>query len=422
MRTVLAVGLVVAATVTLAGCSRSASTGSDAAGTIASGKATGTLNVWAQGTEAQFLPTIVKGFEKANPKVTVKITALPWGAAFQKYQTAIAGGSTPDVAQMGTTWMPNFATAFEPTPAAVDTSDMFSGAKKVTVVGGTSVGVPWYVDTRVIYYRKDLAAKAGYSTPPTTWDGLQAMAKAMQTKAGAQYGIALATGAAADDFQAQLPFVWSNGASLTNAAGTKWTLDTPAVVGAMKYVNSFFTEGIANRNPGSAVGGLEANFVSGNTPMMVNSPAEVSALETAGGGMSYSSKIGVMRFPTKVSSTSFVGGSDLAVFKNSKNRSSAWKLVQYLSEPSVQAEFYKLTGDLPSVQSAWDLGTLKSDARLKVFKSQLTDTNAPPSVTSWVQVSAAADSALQQIVRGGVTPDAALQALQTTADGVGITK
>ena len=46
-----------------------------------------------------------KEFEAANPGVKVQVTAIPWDAAHNKYQTAIAGGKTPDVAQMGTTWM-----------------------------------------------------------------------------------------------------------------------------------------------------------------------------------------------------------------------------------------------------------------------------------------------------------------------------
>ncbi len=33
------------------------------------------------------------------------------------------------------------------------------------MIHGKLVGVPWYVDTRLIYYRKDLLAKAGYDHP-----------------------------------------------------------------------------------------------------------------------------------------------------------------------------------------------------------------------------------------------------------------
>jgi multiple sugar transport system substrate-binding protein len=57
--------------------------------------ATGTITMWAMGAEGEALPDFVKTFEKANPGVTVKVTAIPWDAAHNKIQTAIAGGNTP---------------------------------------------------------------------------------------------------------------------------------------------------------------------------------------------------------------------------------------------------------------------------------------------------------------------------------------
>ncbi|WP_348786466.1 sugar ABC transporter substrate-binding protein [Leifsonia sp. NPDC080035] len=422
-RAVVAAAAALTTVLVLAGCGRS--NGSDAGGsaaTISSGKAKGTIKVWAQGAEAQFLPEIVKGFEKENPDAKVEITAIPWASAHQKYQTAIAGGSTPDLAQMGTTWMADFADAFQTVPDAVDTSGMYDSAVNAAKVDGVNAGVPWYVDTRAIYYRKDLAEKAGYSTPPTTWDGLKAMAKAMQEKAGAKFGMSLPTGAVADDFQLILPFLWSNGGELTNADGTKWTFDTSANVKAMEYINSYFTDGISNKSADTAVGANEANFANGSVPMLINAPAEISQLAQAGGGDAFKDKIGVMRFPKEKSSTSFVGGSDLAVFKKASNADGAWKLVQYLSKPDVQAQFWKLTGDLPSVDSAWDKGELKSDPLLQVFRDQLGDTKSPPANTGWTQVSSDADSQLEKMVRGGSSPAEAMKALQSAADGVGTGK
>jgi multiple sugar transport system substrate-binding protein len=156
---------VAVAVLAISGCGRSTSSKADSASTSASsasGPVTGTITVWAQGEEGTALPKLTKQFEAENPGVKVKITALPWDAAHSKYQTSIAGGSTPDVAQMGTTWMSDFASAFDSVPTSVDTSGMFDGAKSTAVVNGSVVGVPWYVDTRLIYYRTDLAQKEGW--------------------------------------------------------------------------------------------------------------------------------------------------------------------------------------------------------------------------------------------------------------------
>jgi multiple sugar transport system substrate-binding protein len=151
--------------------------------------------------------------------------------------------------------------------------------------------------------------------------------------------------------------------------------------------------------------------------MLISNGAEISALDQAG-GPGFASKYGVMPFPKQQSSTSFVGGSDLVVFRNSHHSAAAWKLVQYLSQPSVQASWYKTTGDLPAVQPAWNDPGLTTDPRLKVFKEQLGSVQAPPTNTAWTQVSAAGDQQLERIVKG-TAPSSALKSLQSSADTIG---
>ena len=131
---------------------------------VSEGKATGTISVWAMGAEGEKLPALAKQFEAANPGAKVEVTAIPWDAAHDKFTTAITANQTPDAAMVGTTWMGEFAGlgALDPTPPAIDKSQFFDGAWKTTEVGGTSYGIPWYVETRLVYYRTDLAKKAGF--------------------------------------------------------------------------------------------------------------------------------------------------------------------------------------------------------------------------------------------------------------------
>lgn len=405
------------AVLALAACGRDGgSASSTPSGTVPSGKVTGTLTMWAQGTEGDKLPELLKGFEAENPGVKVNVTAIPWESAHAKYQAAIAGGTTPDVGQIGTTWMADFADAFQTVPSGIDTSDIFPDAKAMAEVKHATVGVPWYLDTQAIYYRTDLAKKAGYTSPPKTWDDFKAMAKAMQTKADAKWGISLSPGGS-DSFLFTLPFAFSNGASLMNSAGDEWTLDTPQMTAALEYYQSFFTEGIANPNLSTAVGAQESAFVNGSTPMLIAGGASISALEQAG-GPGFESKYAVMPFPKAKSSTSFVGGSDLVVFRNSERSAAAWKLVQYLSRADVQTKWYKLTGDLPAAQSAWNGQGLSTDPKLKAFKEQLSSVQAPPTNTAWTQVSAVGDSQLERIAKG-TDPSSALKSLQDSADSIG---
>jgi multiple sugar transport system substrate-binding protein len=406
--------------VALPGCGRGngTSTTSATASSIASGAATGNLTVWAMGAEGEKLPDLAKKFEAANPGVKVSVTAIPWDSAHDKFNTAITARKTPDMAMVGTTWMGEFAgqNALDPKPASIDSSIFFPGAQKTTEVNGTSYGIPWYVETRVVFYRKDLAAKAGYAEPPKDWEGLKAMAKALQTKAGAKWGIGLQAGGTGS-WQSVFPFAWSNGAQITTSDGKGYNFDTPEMLEAVKYYQSFFTDGISDK-AAPATPTTEPDFVSGKVPMFISGPWEVAGVEKVGGA-SFKDKYAVAQIPARKTSSSFVGGSDFVVFKDSKNRDSAWKFVQFLAQPQTQVQWWQSSTDLPSVSSAWDDQTLKGDDKLAVFGEQLKTAQAPPPFPTWEQVIAGFDSAMEKITKTGADPAAQLKTVQQQAQSTG---
>lgn len=415
----IAVVAVTTAALTLSACGRTpdSAAGGATAKAVSSGKASGTITVWAMGAEGEKLPALAKDFEAANPGTKVEVTAIPWDAAHDKFTTAITAGKTPDAAMVGTTWMGEFAGlgALDPTPPSIDKSVFFDGAQKTTEVGGASYGIPWYVETRLVYYRKDLAAKAGITTPPTDQAGLKTMAKAMQDKAGATWGMGFQAGGKGS-WQSVMPFAWSNGAKLTKDGGKAYNLDTPEVLDAVKYYQSYFTDGISDK-AAPAAPTTEPDFVSGKVPMFISGPWEMSAVEKLG-GPGFKDKYGVMQVPGK-SSSSFVGGSNFAVFKNSQNRDSAWKFVQWLADPKVQAAWYKSSTDLPSVTSAWNDPALASDDKLSVFGTQLKTAQSPPSFATWEQVIAGFDTEMEKVTKAGADPAAALKQTQSQAESIG---
>lgn len=421
--TAITVACMTAAALTMTACGRNADAGGSAApqtgAAISSGKASGTLTVWAMGAEGDNLPKLTKDFEAANPGVKVQVTAIPWDAAHDKFTTAITAGKTPDVAMVGTTWMGEFASsnALDPTPSSIDKSAFFDGAQKTTEVNGTSYGIPWYVETRVVYYRTDLAKKAGYESVPTNWQGLHDMAKAMQTKAGAKWGIGLQAGGEGS-WQTLMPFAWGEGADLTKNGGKAYNFDSPQMLKAAKYYQSFFTDGISDKSA-PATPTTEPDFASGRVPMFISGPWEMSAVEKVG-GPGFKDKYNVAPIPAgSAGSSSFVGGSNFVVFKSTKNRDTAWKFVQWLADPKVQAKWYSLSTDLPSVKSAWQDPALASDKKLAVFGKQLETAKAPPSFPTWEQAVKGLDTEMEKITKTGEDPAQGLKTAQQQADAIG---
>lgn len=402
----------------LTACGRDAAEGpATQPSSLASGPASGTITVWAQGTEGEALKEFVKPFEDANPDVTVEVTAVPWDSAQNKYQTAIAGGTTPDIGMLGSDWMPGFASATAAVPEEIDTSGIFPFALASTEFDGVSRAVPWYVETRVIFYRTDLMEQAGFETFPTDWDGLKELARAYQEN-GAEFGIALPSGGW-NSFLGNLPFAWSNGAQVMNEDQTEWTIDSPEMEESLTYLNSFFEEGIADKSPSTESGSASADFVSGNVPMFLSGPWDIPGLETSGGA-GFEDKFSVAMIPAAPdgTSTSFAAGANLAVFNDADNPDGAWKLIEWLNEPENQTEWFKAVNDLPAQQASWEDTALTEDPRVSVFGDQLENVKIAPTLTSWAQVSAAADTQIEQIFRGGKAIEQALAEIQSTAESL----
>lgn len=386
---------------------------------VSSGEATGTIEVWAMGTEGEVLQEFSAAFEEANPDATVEVTAVPWESAHDKLSGAIASGETPDVTLVGTTWMGEFAEAggLMPTPDnLVDEADFFPGAWASTEVGGTSYGVPWYVETRVLYYRSDIAQKAGWDEAPQTWDELKQFAEDMESKGGAEFGLNLQPGTTGS-WQTMLPFAWSNGASLTNEEGTEYTIDSPEMAEALEYYTSFFEEGLSETRL-LDLGELESGFAEGKYGSFISGPWHTGLVEEAGVTQEQYA-VAPLPGPDGAPGSSFIGGGDLAVFNDSDNADSAWKYIQWLSEPETQQAFYEEVGDLPAVQSAWEGGELADDPQLQIFGQQLEEAVSPPAVPTWEQVAAAIDSLVEQATKGGLAPEEAVAEMQSKAASIG---
>ncbi|MFE9694328.1 sugar ABC transporter substrate-binding protein [Micromonospora sp. NPDC005806] len=368
------------------------------------------------GTEGEKLAEFAKEFSTENPDAKVSVTAVPWDAAHQKIASAIAAKQTPDVSMIGTTWQGEFAKsgAFDPTPPdLIKKDDFFPGAWDTTIVDNTSYGVPWYVETRLIYYRKDMAVKAGFPDGPKTWDDLKAMAKGMKEKAGAKWGLNLQPGKTGS-WQSVLPFAWSNGADVASA--TKLSFDTPEMTEALGYYQSFFKEGLSPT--ALPDGSLEPGFVKGEIGAFISGPWHMGIVEEQGGA-GFKDKYAVAQMPMKKSSTSFIGGSNLAVFKDAKNRDGAWKFVQWLSKPEVQVKWYQAVKDLPAVQSAWNDSTLSGDTFLAAFGQQLKSAKAPPAITTWEQIAAAFDLEVEKLCKQNAAPAATAKAIQEKVSAIG---
>ena len=418
-RLIAGVALTAAAALVLTGCGRTdgPTRSNESKGAIDNEPATGEITIWAMGNEGEVLDQLAAKFEDENPDVTVNVTAVPWESAHDRIATSIAGGETPDISMLGTTWVGEFAAtgALEPTPEGlVEPSDFFEGSWGTAVVDDVAYGVPWYVDTRVLYYRTDMAEAAGVE-PPTTWEEAKTFSAALQEQ-GAKSGVSLPPGGF-DSWQYISPNAWQDGGDILSEDGTEFTFDTEAWKAAFEYYNSYFEEGIAEPTR-FETGEIEQEFIDGTVGSFFSGPFHVGLLREQG-GEDFADKFAVAMVPGESSRTSFTGGGNLAVFNDSENRDASWKFVRWLSEPETQIEWYEISTDLPSTTAAFEDPQFADDPYLSVFAEQLADSKAPPAIPTWAQVSAVIDQELEKVTRGDTTVDEAIATIQEQATSIG---
>jgi multiple sugar transport system substrate-binding protein len=386
------------------------------------------LRMWAFGREGEVVQQLIPEFTRRYPGVRVEVQQIPWTAAHEKLLTAFVGSSLPDVAPIGNTWVPEFEAvhALEPLDARAAASPVASGADDFPGIWATNVvdkklwGIPWYVDTRVLFYRRDLLERAGFREPPRTWAAWRGAMDAISklTLSGRRrYAILLPT----DEWAQPVILGLEKGASLLAEGGRRGAFRQPAFQEAAKFYVDLFRGGLAPVVSWGEIGNVYQEFGRGDITMWITGPWNIGEFRRRPegpppGSWSTAPMPGAGDGPGEYPGVSIAGGSSLVVFRSSRRKDDAWKLVEYLSEPAQQALFYKLVGDLPARKSAWNDPALASDEIVAAFRVQLDHVAPLPQVPEWEQIATRLFEQLEPAIRGRTTVPAALAALDADVD------
>ena len=384
-----------------------------------------TVDFWAFGSEGDIVASMVPAFERANPGLHVRVQQIPWTAAHEKLLTAFVGEATPDIAQLGNTWIPEFAAlnALEPLEPLVARStqlaqsDYAPGIWATNVVDGRLYGVPWYVDTRVMFYRTDLLKRAGFDQPPQSWDDLRrALTHVKSLGKPTEYGILLPL----DEWAQPVILGLQEGAPLLKDGGRYGDFEEPRFRTAFNFYISLFRTGLAPAVANTQISNVYQEFARGRFAFYISGPWNIGEFKRripANEQNDWSTA--PLPGPTGVASgVSMAGGSSFVVFHASKRKAAAWRFIEYLSQPAQQVRFYTLTGDLPARNEAWRFPVLADDPRAQAFREQLTRVVPLPQVPEWEEIAQRIAQYAEQAGRGNMSSDAALAALDRDVNGM----
>ena len=383
------------------------------------------VEFWAMGREGEVVQQLVPEFERRVPGVQVRVQQIPWSAAHEKLLTAYVGNAMPDLFQVGNTWIPEFVAlgAIEPLAerlahsSSVQSADYFPGILDTNVIDGVTYGVPWYVDTRLLFYRTDLLAQAGYPQPPTTWaTWLDAMTRIKQQVGRPNYAILLPF----TEWQVPVIMALQRGAVLLRDRDQYGNFRSPEFRQAFEFYLDLFRRDLAPRGGQAQVANLYQDFAGGYFAMYASGPWNIGEFRQRLPA-SRQDKWITAPLPAPDGAypgTSVAGGASLAIFRGSQHRDLAWKMIEYLSEPAQQVQFYRLTGDLPARQSAWAEGDLAHNRYAQAFWQQLRHVQSTPKIPEWERIADKISQYAEATIRGSMDIDAALTALDSNVDAI----
>lgn len=323
--------------------------GADGSGNASSGKKQ-TLTVWFKKQlfedQNKLLEERAKQFGEENG-VDVKVEIIAYEDFYPKWTAAIESGNVPDVSFFGYQEVGQFYGL----GVLEDVSDLVGqiesdnypiqpSLKKVITFEDKQFGVPFWMESQVLYYRKDLLEEAGYDGPPKTWEEFREMAAALTDPAKGIYGAGMGYGKGNSDAEfLTRGVIWSYGGSVdTTEDGSTVNVNTPETVEAAKLIRDIFLTD--KSTPPSALGwddsGNNTAYMSGQVAMMFNVGSTLASMKKDNPDLY--EKTGIAPYPAGPKGTFIPGiSNNLGIFKQSANKELAKQFIAYM----LDVDWYK---------------------------------------------------------------------------------
>jgi multiple sugar transport system substrate-binding protein len=334
------------------------------------------LRFWAMPNAAfatrKVLEREIREFQKSHPHINVELTIHPWFRAWDFLMDAAKGRQwveAPDVMQIGTTWVSTLA--FLGLLSSPEGDERTFGGDSFLrrswdscrIPGSSRIyAVPWFLDVRVLYYRRDILQEAGVSEKSLEdWEGFSAACRRLtelhRRKSSTPYPLSVSSQKPGVQVHDLAPWAWAAGGDFIDPVQNVSRLGAPETVEGLFFFYNLIAAGavpLLGRDTVIPTGG----FFRGDYAM------QLCGVWPAGSALSPShsdyrpdvvKNLGIAPFPIGPKGRcTFIGGSNLAVSTRCRHPEEAWELVRFLSTRESQRRHCLAISALPARMDGLD--------------------------------------------------------------------
>ena len=366
------------------------------------------LMVFGEPEEIKAYRALIDGFKQAEPDVAVNlIVASDREDLLARLSTGFAAGKPPDLFLLNYRFYGQFAArgVLEPLQSYLDSSNVFEArdfypqAMEAFTFNGQQTCMPQNISSLVVYYNKDLFAKAGIDEPAEgwTWDDMREAAHSLTKDLNGdgeidQWGVGVEP-----TIIRIAPFIWSNGGDVVDNAQkpTRLTLDTPQALEAMERF--FDLRQVDLVTPGEEeveAEDIETRFLNGTLGMLFDSRRATPTLRTI-----TEFDWDVAPLPRLDRPAGILHSDAYCMTRASKNKGAAWRFVEFALGPQGAPIVAQTGRTVPSLrrvaQSEAFLDPDAKPANSRVFLDTIPVIRRVPTISTWPEIEDVAEGLLE---------------------------
>lgn len=333
------------------------------------------------------LQPVLDQFQKETG-ITVKLKILDWSDGQEVLLRTVLYGDELNVSEVGTSWVSSFLGMNGLQPFTDRDIRMIGSPNDFLDVvweSGKPPGrnrlwaIPWVAGTRVLFYRKDILAQAGIDPKSAFGDQQQLEQTLANLKSqGVSAPWIVPTQTSLNSLFYTASWIWDAGGDFIDEENLQILFNTEeSVAGLVDYFNlGRFLHQPADQLDDAAVEKLfwqdgEAAVTIGGH-WLLHSESEISSSQVI-------DNLGVAPLP----GIPFVGGSNLVIWEQTRNKDQAIQLISFLSRPSVQKTFSQGIGLLPVRHDVLADPELSQDPVFEVASAGIKNGRTFPTSSMW---------------------------------------